>query len=89
MAANGIQKLVMEQTKSIETELGNGKLHPKDRVTLESIRLILIVLSEDHPRISTMWIWFRPTVWLILATVIAVITALATGHIHVVASISQ
>lgn len=89
MATNGIQKLVMEQTKSIETELGNSKLRSKDRITLESIKLILIVLSENHPKISTVWIWFRPTIWLILATVIAIITALATGHIHVSASISQ
>jgi len=83
VATNGIQKLVTEQTSAIEVELGKTRLRPKDRIILESIKLVLIILSDDHPRTSSMWQWFRPMVFLTVTACAAIITALVAGYIHI------
>ncbi len=81
--SNSIEKLVKDQLDNIEKKLGQKRVREVDRLSLETQKIILYILLDDHPRVVVMWQWFRPMAWAMGIAVAALLTMAATGHLMI------
>ena len=77
-------EILSELGKRIDAVLKRKNLSEVDKTMLEVQQLILVYLKEDHPKVTTMWAWFKPMTFVLIAFTTAFVGALVTGKVSIV-----
>jgi len=84
---NLVNGQILDAARGKITEALNQKrLSRKDRLQYEILELIVMFISDDHPKINQMYAVFQPMAWMMLVVGGAFLTALVTGRIQVTLS---
>jgi hypothetical protein len=79
--ANGEVLDLLEE--KIAAALKVRRIKASDKTMLEVMQLFVIYMKDDHPKTQTMWIVFRPAVWIGTAFILSFIGAIASGNVTI------
>jgi hypothetical protein len=76
-------KILETMQAKISDLLKQKRLSKVARLQCEVMELMVLYMMEDHPKTRKMYQVFVPTLWLFSIAVVALITAITSGHLQI------